>query len=204
VWTRDIGAKGATLSVTRIRLRDDRKSSMNARTSDTARLASDPAARSPSIRWVHRLLATTTGPGPAIARIALGLVMFPHGAQKVLGWFGGHGFSATLGAFTDKMGIPTVFALLAFAAEFLGSIGLVVGALSRVAAFGIACTMVVAIFTVHLHNGLFMNWTGKQAGEGFEFHLLAIALAAVVMVEGAGAWSLDRWVTTRPSSRARL
>jgi putative oxidoreductase len=177
---------------------------MTTNTSATARLASDPAARSASMRWVHRLLATTTGAGPAIARVTLGIVMFPHGAQKVLGWFGGHGFSATLEAFTDKMGIPTVFALLAFAAEFLGSIGLVVGALSRIAAFGIACTMVVAIFTAHLHNGWFMNWTGKQAGEGFEFHLLAIALAAVVMVEGAGAWSLDRWVTTRSSSRARL
>jgi putative oxidoreductase len=123
--------------------------------------------------------------------------MFPHGAQKVLGWFGGYGFSATLEAMTSKMGIPAVFVLLAFAAEFLGSIGLVVGALSRVAAFGIACVMVVAILTVHLHNGLFMNWAGHQAGEGFEFHLLAIALALVVIVKGAGAWSCDRWFTTR-------
>ncbi len=176
-------------------------------TTDTpgiAHLASSPAARPPWMRRANRLLATTAGFGPAIARVVLGVVMFPHGAQKVLGWFGGHGFSATLEAFTDKLGIPTVFALLAFAAEFLGSIGLVVGALSRMAAFGIACTMVVAIFTAPVHNGFFMNWTGKQAGEGFEFHLLAIALAVVVMVEGGGSWSLDRWVTTRSSSRARL
>jgi len=155
------------------------------------------SARAPATSWVTRALTTTDGAAPAIARIALGTIMFPHGAQKVLGWFGGYGFSGTLGFFTGKLGVPVVFALLAFAAEFLGAIGLVTGALSRIAAFGVACVMVVAVLTVHLHNGLFMNWTGQQAGEGFEFHILAIALALVVMVEGAGAWSLDRWFTTR-------
>jgi putative oxidoreductase len=120
--------------------------------------------------------------------------MFPHGAQKVLGWFGGYGFARTLSLFTGQLGIPTVFALLAIAAEFLGAIGLLIGTLSRVAAFGIACVMVVATLTVQLQNGLFMNWTGQQAGEGFEFDVLATALALIVMLYGGGAWSLDRWL----------
>jgi putative oxidoreductase len=123
--------------------------------------------------------------------------MFPHGAQKVLGWFGGHGFTGTLEFFTGKLGIPVVFALLAMAGEFLGALGLITGVLSRVAAFGVACVMLVAVLTVHAHNGLFMNWTGQQAGEGFEYHVLAIALAIVVIVAGGGAWSFDRWFVAR-------
>jgi putative oxidoreductase len=146
---------------------------------------------------VGRLLSTTNDAAPAVARVALGAIMFPHGAQKVLGWFGGYGFTGTLGFFTGKLGVPVAFALLAFAAEFLGAIGLVTGALSRIAAFGIACVMLVAVLTVHLSNGFFMNWTGQQAGEGFEYHLLAIALAVVVMIKGGGAASFDRWFTTR-------
>src|SRR5580692_4376350 len=114
------------------------------------------SARSPAALWVDRVLSTGNDAAPAVARVALGAIMFPHGAQKVFGWFGGYGFSRTLDAFTGKMGIPVVFALLAFAAELLGAVGLVAGALSRVAAFGVACVMVVAIFTVHLPNGLFM------------------------------------------------
>lgn len=126
-----------------------------------------------------------------IARLTLGIVMFPHGAQKVLGWFGGYGFSGTMGFFTGTMGIPAVFAFLAIMAEFAGSIGLIVGLLSRIAAFGIAMNMIVAIFMVHAGNGFFMNWFGTQAGEGFEYHLLAIGLALVVMVGGSGRCSLD-------------
>src|SRR5271170_5202450 len=117
------------------------------------------------MKALHTLLKTNDSASGFIARLTLGVVMFPHGAQKVLGWFGGYGFDATLHSFTTKMGIPVVFALLAFAAEFLGSIGLIVGALTRIAAFAIACEMLVAIFAVHLPNGFFMNWTGHQAGE---------------------------------------
>lgn len=126
-----------------------------------------------------------------IARLFLGVVMFPHGAQKVLGWFGGHGFSATMGMFTEKMHIPAPFAFLAIMAEFAGSIGLIIGFLSRVAAFGIGTVMVVAIVTVHAANGFFMNWAGNQKGEGFEYHLLAIGLAIVVMICGGGKASVD-------------
>lgn len=157
--------------------------------------ASDASGGSPGL--LARVLSTTGDPGALVARVALGLVMFPHGAQKALGWFGGYGFTGTMGFFTGKMGIPAAFAALAILAEFLGSIGLVVGAVSRVAALGIAAIMTVAIATVHLHNGFFMNWYGSQAGEGFEYHLLAIALALVVMIKGGGAYSVDRAVTAR-------
>jgi putative oxidoreductase len=133
-----------------------------------------------------------------LVRLTLGIVMFAHGAQLALGWFGGYGYSATMGFFTQQMHIPALFAFLAIAAEFAGSIGLIVGALSRVAAFGIAATMVVAILTVHTANGFFMNWAGAQKGEGFEYHLLAIALALVVMINGAGKWSLDGLVAQSP------
>lgn len=118
--------------------------------------------------------------------------MFPHGAQKMLGWFGGPGFSGTMGFFTEQMGIPALFAFLAIMAEFAGALGLITGLLSRVAALGIASVMTVAILTGHLANGFFMNWYGNQKGEGFEYHLLALGLAFVVMIQGSGALSLDR------------
>jgi putative oxidoreductase len=143
---------------------------------------------------VHLVTRTSADLGPLVARVALGAVMFPHGAQKVLGWFGGYGLSGTMGFFTGQMGIPAVFAGLAIAAEFLGAIGLLVGGLARVAAFGVASTMAVAVLMVHAKFGFFMNWFGAQAGEGFEYHILAIALAVVVMLKGAGAYSLDRLV----------
>ena len=153
-------------------------------------------SRAPAARLLERLLATPDDAGPAIARLALGIVMFPHGAQKMLGWFGGTGFSATMGHFTHS-GIPAIFAFLAIMAEFLGAIGLIAGVLARVAAFGIAVNMVVAIATVHGAQGFFMNWFGNQKGEGFEYHLLAIGLAAIVMFKGAGLFSFDRWFYTR-------
>ena len=125
-----------------------------------------------------------------ILRLILAVVIFPHGAQKALGWFGGHGFKGTMKYFTDS-GIPTGFALLAIAAEFLGPLGLAVGLLTRVAAFGIACVMLVAIITVHWPHGFFINWYGNQKGEGIEYHLLALGIAITLIIVGAGAWSLD-------------
>ena len=137
------------------------------------------------------LFKTNNSTAPLVARLMLGFVMFPHGAQKMLGWFGGHGFSGTMGFFTGTMHIPAVFAFLAILAEFAGSLGLITGLLSRVAAFGIATNMVVAILTTHAANGFFMNWFGNQKGEGFEYHLLAIGLALIVLIHGAGKASLD-------------
>jgi putative oxidoreductase len=142
-------------------------------------------------RWFLRVVGTNAEVAPAIARVALGLVMFPHGAQKALGWFGGYGFAGTYGFMTAKLGIPGPLAALAIAAEFLGALALIVGVGGRVAAFGILSVMLVAIGMVHLPSGFFMNWTGAQAGEGFEYHLLAIALAVIVLVRGSGARSVD-------------
>ena len=127
---------------------------------------------------------------PLILRLALAVVIFPHGAQKLLGWFGGYGFKGTMGYFTGS-GFPAPLAFLAIIAEFFGSLGVVLGLLTRVAAFGIACVMAVAIFKVHTPNGFFMNWYGNQKGEGYEFHLLALGLALALIIGGAGLWSLD-------------
>ena len=140
----------------------------------------------------RKLISTSDDYTLAIARLTLGIVFFAHGAQKMLGWFGGYGFSGTMTFFTQMMHIPVPFAFLAICAEFFGGLGLIVGFLSRVAAFGITINMLVAILTVHIRNGFFANWTGQQKGEGFEYHLLAIALLLVVMVKGAGALSVDR------------
>jgi putative oxidoreductase len=141
-----------------------------------------------------KLTATTDDPVLTILRLVLGIVFFFHGAQKMLGWFGGYGFSGTMNFFTHNMGIPAVFAFLAIAAEFFGSLGLILGLLARVAASGIIVNMVVAIAMVHRSNGIFMNWTGQQKGEGYEFHLLAIAMALAVLIRGAGAFSIDRMI----------
>ena len=143
------------------------------------------------MKALQLLYKTNLSFAPLLARLTLGLIMFPHGAQKALGWFGGYGFSGTMNFFTQQMHIPAPLAFLAIAAEFAGSIGLILGCLGRVAAFGIATNMVVAILTVHATNGFFMNWFGNQKGEGFEYHLLAIGLALIVIIHGAGKWSLD-------------
>jgi putative oxidoreductase len=131
-----------------------------------------------------------------VLRVLLGIVFFPHGAQKVLGWFGGAGFSGTMGMFTEKMGVPAFLAFLAILAESGGALALISGFLTRVAAFGIACNMVVAIFMVHLPNGFFMNWFGKQQGEGFEYHLLVIAIAIALIIKGGG-WSIDGMIARK-------
>jgi putative oxidoreductase len=143
---------------------------------------------------LRKLTATSDDPVMTILRLVLGVVFFFHGAQKVLGWFGGYGFSGTMNFFTHNMGIPAVFAFLAIAAEFLGSLGLILGLLARVAAGGIIVNMVMAILMVHRANGIFMNWSGNQKGEGYEYHLLAIAIGLAVVIRGAGAFSVDRLI----------
>ncbi|HVT13272.1 MAG TPA: DoxX family protein [Fimbriimonadaceae bacterium] len=142
---------------------------------------------------MKKILATTNSALPLILRIALGVVMLPHGLQKTFGWFGGYGFSATMNAMSAHY--PAILVFLAIAAEFAGSLGLLTGFLTRIAAFGILCNMLVAIFGVHLKNGFFMNWTGKQVGEGFEFHVLVIAICVGLMICGGGRASVDRLIT---------
>jgi putative oxidoreductase len=143
---------------------------------------------------LRRLLSTSGDWNLTFLRLALGVVIFPHGIQKTLGWFGGPGFHTMMAAFIQG-GIPPLFALLAICAEFLGGLGLIVGFLSRIAAFGILCVMLVAIFRVNLQFGLFMNWAGNQKGEGVEFHILAIGIALAILIRGAGALSVDRALT---------
>lgn len=141
----------------------------------------------------QKLLQTSNEFTLTFARLLLGVVFFAHGAQKVLGWFGGFGFSATVGAFV-KLGMPAGLAYFAMFVEFFGGLSLIFGLFSRLAALGITAEMLGAIFTVHIHVGFFMNWYGLQKGEGFEYHLLTIAIAVLIMVRGAGALSLDRLI----------
>ena len=150
-------------------------------------------------RMMKRLLVTSNDGVLTLLRLVLGVVFFLHGAQKALGWFGGFGFSGTMHAFTGMMHIPAPFAFLAIMAEFLGGIGLIVGFLARVAAFGIAVNMCVAVTMVHFANGPFMNWTGNQKGEGYEYHLLALVIALTIIIRGAGALSVDHAITAKGS-----
>jgi len=138
------------------------------------------------MRW---LFATDPSVIPLILRWTLAIVIFPHGAQKVLGWFGGRGFRSTMGYFRQKFPAPLGF--LAIVAEFAGPFGLAIGLLTRVAALGIACVMVVAVLTAHTPHGFFMNWYGDQKGEGFEFHLLVLGIALALVIGGGGLWSMD-------------
>lgn len=150
---------------------------------------------------VRKLFHTDDSTATAILRLVLGVVFFAHGAQKLLGWFGGYGFSGTMGFFAGQMHIPAPLAFLAIAAEFFGGLGLILGFLTRIAAFGIAVNMLVAIATVHGSFGFFMNWSGAQKGEGFEYHLLVLAMTAFLMIRGAGAFSLDRAIAAESPSR---
>jgi putative oxidoreductase len=150
---------------------------------------------------IRRIYATDDSAATAILRVVLGIVFFAHGAQKMLGWFGGFGFAGTMGFFTGMMHIPAPLAFLAIAAEFFGGIGLILGFLTRIAAFGIGVNMLVAIMTVHHTFGFFMNWAGTQKGEGFEFHLLVLAMVAFLMIRGGGAFSIDRLLTVSAPSR---
>ena len=126
-----------------------------------------------------------------VPRVMLGCVMFPHGAQKLLGWFGGFGFTNSMTYFTQTAGLPWVVAFLIIMGESFGSLGLILGFFTRLSAFGLICIMLGAIITIHIHNGFFMNWFGKQAGEGFEYHLLVIGISIPLLIHGGGKYSVD-------------
>ncbi|MGA7925421.1 MAG: DoxX family protein [Candidatus Sulfotelmatobacter sp.] len=153
---------------------------------------------------IRRLIATDNDVATAIVRLVLGVIFFAHGAQKMLGWFGGYGFTGTMGFFTGVMHIPALFAFLAIAAEFFGGLGLIFGFLTRIAALGISFNMIVAVVMVHHHFGFFMNWTGAQKGEGYEYHLLVLAITTFLMIRGAGAASIDWILSSSPARQASL
>ena len=146
---------------------------------------------------MRQLIQTDDGWTGLVLRLTLGLVMFPHGAQKLFGWYGGFGFGGTMGFFTQQMGMPWVIAFLVIIGESFGSIALLLGLLTRFTAAGFGVIMLGAITMVHLPHGFFMNWSGKQAGEGYEYHLLVIGLAAALLITGAGRWSVDREIAER-------
>lgn len=132
-----------------------------------------------------------------ILRLTLGLVMFPHGAQKLLGWYGGFGFSGTMGFFTETMHLPWIVAFLVVIGESFGSMALLLGLLTRFTAASFIVIMLGAITTSHLPNGFFMNWFGQQQGEGYEYHLLVIGIGLALLITGAGKWSVDRLIAEK-------
>jgi putative oxidoreductase len=146
------------------------------------------------------VLRTSNNVPLGLVRLALGIVMFPHGCQKMLGWFGGAGFTATMAGFGHRFG--ALLAFLAISAEFFGGLGLILGFLSRIAAFGVLCNMAVAIATSNYRFGFFANWGGKQKGEGIEYHILAIAMALAVIIGGGGAFSIDGLIVRAKRSKA--
>lgn len=140
----------------------------------------------------QNLIRTSDDTAALIARVTAGLVMFPHGAQKMLGWFGGGGFSGTTAFFSGQLGIPAFLTALIIIGEFFGSLGLITGFLGRFCAAATIVIMLGAVFMVHLGNGFFMNWYGNQQGEGYEYHLLMIGLCLIVLLRGSGKMSIDR------------
>jgi len=126
-----------------------------------------------------------------ILRVALGGIMFPHGAQKLFGWFGGYGFTATMDFFTNSMKLPWALSIIVILIESIGAMALIFGLGSRVWALGLLTIMMGAIFTTNAKNGFFMNWFGNQSGEGYEYHLLVICICFAIMLTGSGKYSID-------------
>lgn len=149
---------------------------------------------------MQRFFATSPSKVLTFQRVVLAAVIGAHGAQKLLGWFGGWGFDGTVGWFTHDLGAPWLAAVLVILSDSLGMLALAAGFMTRLVAAGAAATMLGAIVLVHAQNGFFMNWAGTAHGEGFELHLLALALALPLIVTGGGAWSVDRLVATRRAS----
>jgi putative oxidoreductase len=140
---------------------------------------------------LKKLLTTNDSTALTITRIMLGLALFPHGAQKLLGWFGGYGFTGTMGFLTGVAHLPWIIAFLVIIIEFFGALLLVLGIGTRIVAMSVAILFVGIIITSHGHNGFFMNWDGTKAAEGYEYHLLVIGMALALLAGGAGKWSLD-------------
>ena len=150
---------------------------------------------------MHRFIQTENSYALLALRLGLAVVIFPQGAQKLLGWYGGFGFDGTMQYFAS-IGVPAVLALLVIASDFFGALALTVGIGGRLAALGTAAVMLGAMLLVHGQYGFFINWYGTQPGEGIQFHLLALAASIVLMVKGSGAWSLDRLLAADPAPGA--
>ena len=127
-----------------------------------------------------------------ILRIFLAIVVFPHGAQKLLGWFGGYGFSSSIGFLTQSVGLPWFVAFLVIILESIGAVALIVGIGTRIIAISYIVLAIGIVFTSHIQNGFFINWFGNQPGEGYEYFILWIGMAVALVINGAGKYSLDR------------
>lgn len=129
-----------------------------------------------------------------ITRLTIGIVLFPHGAQKMLGAFGGYGFKGTMGFFTDTMNLPWIIGFMVINIEFFGALSLIAGFASRIWSALTIILFIGIIFSSHLEHGFFMNWFGNQQGEGYEFHLLIIGLAIATLINGSGKYSVDSMI----------
>lgn len=138
------------------------------------------------------LFSTNNNWQPVLLRIMLGLIFFVHGSQKALGWFGGYGFEGTMGYFTTDAGLPWIVGFLVIVIEFIGGICLLFGFLTRLWSVALIALVIGIVAKVHWQNGFFMNWEGNQKGEGFEFFLLVLAMALILVFTGAGKLSIDR------------
>jgi putative oxidoreductase len=145
---------------------------------------------------MKKLFTTNSNNSAAlVARLAVAVAIFPHGAQKLFGWFGGYGFKGTMGFLTTQAGLPYVIALLVILIETFASLFLLFGFATRIAAFGILGLFIGIVYNNHLSNGFFMNWTGTQKGEGFEYFILLFGLLIVLLITGGGKASLDSLLT---------
>ncbi|WP_061248235.1 DoxX family protein [Leptospira alstonii] len=142
---------------------------------------------------IQSFFSTQESYSPFFLRLGLAICIFPHGAQKLLGWFGGVGYEASMDYLVNIAGFPTALAILAIVFEFFGSIALLLGFFTRLSALGITCTLAVAGWT-HKEIGFFMNWFGNQGGEGFEYHILGVSIGIALLLFGGGTWSLDLWI----------
>ncbi|EMO52226.1 DoxX family protein [Leptospira noguchii] len=148
---------------------------------------------------VQNFFSTKESFFPLLLRLGLSICIFPHGAQKLLGWFGGAGYETSMDYLVNTAQFPTALSTLAIVSEFFGSIGILLGFCTRLSAFGITCTLAVAGWT-HKEIGFFMNWFGNQNGEGFEYHILSVSMGLSLLLFGGGSWSLDSWIYDRLDS----
>ncbi|HVX50002.1 MAG TPA: DoxX family protein [Chitinophagaceae bacterium] len=141
---------------------------------------------------MKKLLSTNGTIAISVIRVMLGIVLFAHGAQKLLGWFGGYGYTGTMGFLTGAVHLPYIIGLLVIVIEFFGALFLIAGFATRFAAAAIIILFTGIVYTSHWQNGFFMNWGGDQKGEGFEYHLLVMAIAIALLINGGGRFSVDK------------
>jgi putative oxidoreductase len=153
---------------------------------------------------MKKIIFNTSGNNVAatITRTALGIVLFAHGAQKLLGWYSGYGFDGTMSYFTQTVGLPWIVGFLVIVIEFFGSLSLILGLATRLWSLAIFFLAIGIMQTTHADYGFFMNWFGNQKGEGIEYFLLMLGLAASLVFSGAGKFSLDALILNKKQDRS--